>query len=193
MSSVLQVSSPYRPHEVGLDYFRARHHAPALGRFMQPDPLSIGAAAAYPQTWHPYNYVANNPLVNTDPFGLFCPASGCVAPPAPVPPIAIDVCWFFPGLCSGSARTEQAEATPPPPPPQPSEPVRMPANSKSAADAARCAAQNANHISLAALLPDGTPPIVLNILGNDFSTITNLITGSGTRKCCSEHDGRKSI
>jgi RHS repeat-associated protein len=55
----------------GLDYFGARHHAPAFGRFMQPDPA--GSAAAYPgdpQSWHLYNYVTNKPLTLTDPGGL---------------------------------------------------------------------------------------------------------------------------
>ncbi|HWQ55152.1 MAG TPA: RHS repeat-associated core domain-containing protein [Bryobacteraceae bacterium] len=114
----------------GLDYFRARHHAPALGRFMQPDPVNIGAVGAYPQTWHAYNYVANNPLMNTDPFGLFCPAGGCVAPPPsppPPPPSSIDRCWLFPSLCWAPGRGEQAEATPPPLPPK-SQPVTVPAN-----------------------------------------------------------------
>jgi RHS repeat-associated protein len=130
--------------KTGLDYFRARHYAPAFGRFMQPDPLNIGASVAFPQTWHAYNYVANNPLVNTDPFGLFCPATGCEAPaPDPSPGIIIDPCWLFPGLCWSSPGNQQAEATPPPPPlPQP---VRVPANE----------AKAANKISCNTVLPNG--------------------------------------
>ena len=55
----------------GLDYFGARHHAPAFGRFMQTDPAgSIVADPRDPQSWHLYNYVGNNPLNYTDPSGL---------------------------------------------------------------------------------------------------------------------------
>lgn len=65
----------------GLDYFVARHMAAGLGRFLSPDPDNAGADPGYPQTWHRYGYVANNPIVNIDPYGLFCPASGCEPPP----------------------------------------------------------------------------------------------------------------
>src|SRR5581483_5233422 len=45
----------------GLDYFGTRHHAPGLGRFLQPDPIgSLVAEATLPQTWHIYNYALNN-------------------------------------------------------------------------------------------------------------------------------------
>ena len=55
----------------GLDYFGARHHAPAFGRFMQPDPVgSIVADPGDPQSWHLYNYVTNKALTLTDPTGL---------------------------------------------------------------------------------------------------------------------------
>jgi RHS repeat-associated protein len=55
----------------GLDYFGARHHAPAFGRFMQPDPVgSVVADPGDPQSWHLYNYVTNKPLTLTDPTGL---------------------------------------------------------------------------------------------------------------------------
>ncbi len=64
----------------GLDYFGARHHAPAFGRFMQPDPAgNIVADQGDPQTWHLFNYVTNKPLTLTDPGGLqpFGPGDDC--------------------------------------------------------------------------------------------------------------------
>lgn len=55
----------------GLDYFGARHHAPAFGRFMQPDPAgSFAVDPGNPQSWHLYNYVWNNPFAYVDPTGL---------------------------------------------------------------------------------------------------------------------------
>lgn len=47
----------------GLVNMRARHYHPALGRFLQPDPLGILAD-------HPYAYAANNPYAFIDPLGL---------------------------------------------------------------------------------------------------------------------------
>jgi RHS repeat-associated protein len=76
----------------GLDYFMARHMAPGLGRFLQPDPGNVGAVAGFPQTWHGYGYVANNPMANTDPYGLFCPATGCYPPPE-IDPCSIQLCF----------------------------------------------------------------------------------------------------
>ena len=61
----------------GFDNFQARMLAGSQGRFLSPDPDNAGAAPEYPQTWNAYGYVANNPLANTDPDGLFCPATGC--------------------------------------------------------------------------------------------------------------------
>lgn len=47
------------------------------------------------------------------------------------------------------------------------------------ANVMRCASTNANKISAAALLTDGTPQFIKNIAGNDFSSISDLITGPG--------------
>jgi len=47
----------------GLVNMRARHYHPALGRFLQPDPLGLLAD-------HPYAYAANNPYAFIDPLGL---------------------------------------------------------------------------------------------------------------------------
>ena len=46
---------------LGLHYMHARHYAPALGRFLQPDPDGLEDA--------PYAYAANNPVTEMDPDG----------------------------------------------------------------------------------------------------------------------------
>ena len=51
--------------ESGLIYYRARHYDPALGQFLQRDP--IGFAAGYLNL---YIYVWNDPYNWTDPSGL---------------------------------------------------------------------------------------------------------------------------
>ncbi|MBR0726905.1 RHS repeat-associated core domain-containing protein, partial [Bradyrhizobium manausense] len=48
----------------GLYNYRARHYSPALGRFLQADPIGYAGGA------HLYAYVNNDPLNLTDPTGL---------------------------------------------------------------------------------------------------------------------------
>ena len=57
-----------RDAESGNDYFGARYYASTMGRFMSPDPS--GGHTEDPQTLNKYSYVANNPLIRTDPTGL---------------------------------------------------------------------------------------------------------------------------
>jgi len=58
-----------------LDYMHARYYNPAAGRFLSVDPL--GGNAYRPLTWNRYAYTLDNPLVFTDPAGLYpCPVVG---------------------------------------------------------------------------------------------------------------------
>jgi RHS repeat-associated protein len=50
-------------YELGLYHYKARTYSPALGRFLQTDPV------AYDDQFNLYAYVSNDPLDGTDPFG----------------------------------------------------------------------------------------------------------------------------
>src|SRR5205085_6736926 len=50
--------------ELGMAYYRARIYNPAMGRFMQSDPIGFGGGM------NPYAYTGNNPVNFTDPLGL---------------------------------------------------------------------------------------------------------------------------
>jgi len=51
--------------ETSLYYYRARYYDSGAGRFLGEDPLDFGGGPNF------YNYVANNPTVFIDPFGLW--------------------------------------------------------------------------------------------------------------------------
>jgi RHS repeat-associated protein len=60
-----------RDIETGLDYAQARYYGSIMGRFTSPDPLLSSGEPENPQTWNRYSYALNNPLLYTDPFGLY--------------------------------------------------------------------------------------------------------------------------
>ena len=62
-------------NETGLDHNNARDYDPAIGRFVQSDPMGIFAST------NPYIYTGNAPLIGLDPSGLvnenaFAPGTG---------------------------------------------------------------------------------------------------------------------
>jgi len=62
-----QYTGEPRDSETGLVYLRARSYDPAVGRFMQADPLRKSAAGI--GGWNRYSYVGNNPIRFIDPTG----------------------------------------------------------------------------------------------------------------------------
>jgi RHS repeat-associated protein len=60
-----------RDTESNLDYFLARYHSGAQGRFTSPDPSNLSVDFWLPQTWNRYSYVLNNPLTMVDRNGLW--------------------------------------------------------------------------------------------------------------------------
>lgn len=50
----------------GLDYYRARYYHPRLQRFIAEDPLDFGGRDV-----NLYGYVGDNPIMYSDPYGLF--------------------------------------------------------------------------------------------------------------------------
>lgn len=99
----------------GLYDFLAREYS-NQGRWSTPDPAGLAAASIdFPQTWNRYAYVGDNPLVFTDPLGLFF--GPCQSP--------------YNGLCGGACEDGDVVCSPcdspyagcangtPPPPPNP--------------------------------------------------------------------------
>ena len=59
-----------RDNETGLDFFEARYHSAAQGRFTSVDPVIVTPERQRdPQQLNRYSYVGNNPLRYTDPTG----------------------------------------------------------------------------------------------------------------------------
>ena len=54
-----------------MDYFLARYYSSAQARFTSPDEPFADQEEEEPQSWNLFAYVANNPLNQTDPFGLW--------------------------------------------------------------------------------------------------------------------------
>ena len=72
-----------RDDTTGLDHTWWRKYENTSGRWTSPDPL--GGSMSNPQSFNRYSYVQNDPVNNTDPTGLFCPAGGCPPDPEPQP------------------------------------------------------------------------------------------------------------
>ena len=68
IESTYGYTGEYHEPETGLVYLRARHYAPALGRFLQHDPWE--GDHQRPQTLNLYAYVENNAVNFTDRTGL---------------------------------------------------------------------------------------------------------------------------
>ncbi len=56
--------------ETGLYHYKMRYYSPAIGRFLQPDPIGLAGGM------NMYSYVRNNPLTLSDPLGLKDSPSG---------------------------------------------------------------------------------------------------------------------
>lgn len=59
-----------RDAETSLDFAQARYYSNLLGRFTSVDPFDGSASLSEPQSWNRYSYVANQPTIATDPWGL---------------------------------------------------------------------------------------------------------------------------
>jgi hypothetical protein len=149
--------------------------APGQGRFLQPDPGNVGAVTGYPQTWHGYGYVANNPLAYVDPSGLTPQDAGggctwdpdtntlnCSTGGSGVGGLPID-CLFYSFLCGGGGGSP-GPITTPEPPPQPQTQNPKVANNGSKQTFSQCMTANSSTFSLA-----GVAQGALNgILGTNF-------------------------
>jgi RHS repeat-associated protein len=60
-----------RDNETNLDFAQARMLGNSLGRFTSPDPAMLSMNGNNPQSFNRYIYVMNNPLLYTDPLGLW--------------------------------------------------------------------------------------------------------------------------
>jgi RHS repeat-associated protein len=60
-----------RDLETGLDYFGARYYAGTQGRFISADAPFADQVEDNPQSWNLYEYAGNNPLLFTDPTGMW--------------------------------------------------------------------------------------------------------------------------
>ncbi|MFN3329669.1 MAG: RHS repeat-associated core domain-containing protein, partial [Pyrinomonadaceae bacterium] len=60
-----------RDIEVDLDFAQARYYNSNHGRFTTTDPAMLSMNGNNPQTFNRYAYVMNNPLLYTDPLGLW--------------------------------------------------------------------------------------------------------------------------
>ena len=101
-----------RDAESGLDYFEARYLSAPEGRFLSADPGNAGADSGDPQSWNAYAYVGNNPLVNTDPDGMWaCTGPDCNDRPAD-PSLGNDFFFWWWDTYSGTRGTVNHYSSP---------------------------------------------------------------------------------
>jgi RHS repeat-associated protein len=180
----------------GLYDYLYREYNPVQGRWISPDRAGLSASdPTNPQSWNRYAYVLNDPLSNTDPLGLWC-YYGTTNDDGSIDQYTTDTAYDSnydmlsnSGECGGNGGqwypddtttvTVTADAPPNVATIQSAVPDQIGAanNGKSAADLARCAAKVGNSLSLAALLPQGSNQFLQNALSNDFSTVSDLVTG----------------
>jgi RHS repeat-associated protein len=71
---VQRIAKGFTNHEQtdpsGLIYMQARFYLPMWGRFASPDPAR-DQHFEQTQSWNIYSYVQNNPVINTDPTGMW--------------------------------------------------------------------------------------------------------------------------
>ena len=146
---------------------------PSQGRWLSPDPAGLGVAdSTNPQTWNRYTYVGNDPLRYVDPLGLVCSwniigSDTFYTGPGGDHPGYWTTYYLYGWNCSNRDRDDQGGGTD----------TKAANNGKSTADIARCAAKVGNSLSLAALLPEGSNQFLKSALSNDFSTVSDLVTG----------------
>jgi RHS repeat-associated protein len=74
----LRFPGQYFLSESGLSYNYFRTYDPAVGRYIESDPMGLAGGS-----YATYSYVRNNPISNKDPLGLMCtPGIGCYTTPA---------------------------------------------------------------------------------------------------------------
>jgi len=175
-----------------------RELSPGQGRWLSPDPAGFAVVDfSNPQSWNRYAYIGNEPLAAVDPLGLVCDAIGFITDASCQGPTSGGAggggdagsdsgTWTLGCTSTNWGSGESCSWYFDPTPPSFVQILEASisggsggaANSgKSAADIARCAAKTANSLSLAALLPQGSNQFLQNALSNDFSTVSDLITG----------------
>ena len=60
----------YADRETDLNYNHFRYYMPDIGRYISPDPIGLEGGL------NAYNYAGGNPVMNFDPYGLDCVATG---------------------------------------------------------------------------------------------------------------------